>query len=152
MDPAQNAAPSSVGEIAYNAYGAAVGWKTVSGSAMPPWSDQRSDLQEAWSAAAIALCRDVHGRYLTARERAAGVEMILTHTQQQLMETNAALTASRADLDAERTYLREYRATVRAVDANQSAIIEELRAKVLELEARITQLTAARDTESGPQG
>lgn len=43
------------GQIAYNAYGDAREWKTVSGTPMPKWNDQHRDLRDAWEIGATAV-------------------------------------------------------------------------------------------------
>jgi hypothetical protein len=45
----------SLGELAYNAYCEAVGYKSVKGDTLPAWEDQSERLQEAWDAAAEAV-------------------------------------------------------------------------------------------------
>lgn len=44
-----------LGKVAYEAYGASVGWMTVNGQEMPRWDDQRLTLRAAWQAAAQAV-------------------------------------------------------------------------------------------------
>ncbi len=41
--------------LAYNAYGRVRAWTAVDGSAMPAWSQQREDIQDAWVAAVVAV-------------------------------------------------------------------------------------------------
>ena len=45
----------SLGEIAYNAYCEAVGYKSVRGDTLPIWEDQSERLQEAWERAGEAV-------------------------------------------------------------------------------------------------
>lgn len=45
----------SLGEIAYNAYCEAVGYKSVRGETLPIWEDQSERLQEAWERAGEAV-------------------------------------------------------------------------------------------------
>jgi hypothetical protein len=45
----------SLGEVAYEAYAQAVGYKSVKGDMLPLWADQEERLQEAWDAAAEAV-------------------------------------------------------------------------------------------------
>jgi hypothetical protein len=49
----------SPGEIAYNAYCRAVGWKSVEGEQLPPFSQQSVHLKIAWEAAAEAVIEEV---------------------------------------------------------------------------------------------
>jgi hypothetical protein len=44
-----------LGEIAYNAYCEARGWKSVRGDPLPHWKQQDETLREAWSKAADAV-------------------------------------------------------------------------------------------------
>lgn len=43
------------GQVAYEAYGEVVDWKTVGGTPMPPWEAQSDRLRAAWNAAAFAV-------------------------------------------------------------------------------------------------
>lgn len=51
----------SLGEIAYNAYCEARGWKSVRGEPLPHWAQQDPDLRVAWSKAADAVAAAIHG-------------------------------------------------------------------------------------------
>lgn len=46
---------NKLGEIAYNAYCAARGWKSVRGEPLPHWSQQDQSLRDAWIKAAEAV-------------------------------------------------------------------------------------------------
>jgi hypothetical protein len=52
----------SLGEIAYNAYGEAVGWTSVIGDPLPPWEIQSANLQDAWIAAGNAVKTYLEGK------------------------------------------------------------------------------------------
>jgi len=45
-----------LGEIAYNAYCEARGWKSVHGEPLPHWKQQDETLRAAWTKAADAVC------------------------------------------------------------------------------------------------
>jgi hypothetical protein len=52
----------TLGEIAYTAYCEYVGWKSVNGSDLPKWKDQKESLKLAWNAAANAVVESLdHG-------------------------------------------------------------------------------------------
>jgi hypothetical protein len=45
-----------LGQIAYEAYCAQTGWKSlISGAALPPFAELKTPIQEAWRAAAQAV-------------------------------------------------------------------------------------------------
>lgn len=47
----------TLGQIAYEAYyKTSYGVSLISGVALPPWKDQRPEIQEAWEDAAVAVC------------------------------------------------------------------------------------------------
>lgn len=48
-------AGSGLGRVAYDAYSAAVGGKSVRGEALPSWDNQDHDVAAAWCAAAQAV-------------------------------------------------------------------------------------------------
>ncbi len=48
-----------LGEIAYNAYCAARGWKSVRGEPLPHWQQQDDTLRAAWCDAAEAVSKDI---------------------------------------------------------------------------------------------
>lgn len=48
-----------LGEIAYNAYCAARGWKSVRGEPLPAWGAQDEGLRAAWIAAALAVSNHI---------------------------------------------------------------------------------------------
>jgi hypothetical protein len=48
-----------LGEIAYNAYCAARGWKSVRGEPLPHWQQQDDTLRAAWCDAAEAVAKDI---------------------------------------------------------------------------------------------
>lgn len=48
-----------LGKIAYDAYCAARGWKSVRGEPLPHWQQQSEDLRAAWIAAAEAVSKEI---------------------------------------------------------------------------------------------
>lgn len=48
-----------LGEIAYNAYCAARGWKSVLGEPLPHWQQQDDTLRAAWCDAADAVAKEI---------------------------------------------------------------------------------------------
>ncbi len=48
-----------LGEIAYNAYCAARGWKSVRGEPLPHWTQQDDTLRAVWCDAADAMSREI---------------------------------------------------------------------------------------------
>lgn len=48
--------PKTAGQIAYEAYCGATGWKSlITGATLPGWLDLRPDVQAAWEASALAV-------------------------------------------------------------------------------------------------
>jgi hypothetical protein len=43
-------------QIAYEAYAEHQHWKNYQGLPIPPWSEVRQDIQDAWGAATSAVC------------------------------------------------------------------------------------------------
>ena len=54
-DLAAAATDADLGETAYLAYCASVGWKSFTGDKLPLWRDQQERLREAWTRAAAAV-------------------------------------------------------------------------------------------------
>lgn len=48
-----------LGEIAYDAYCAARGWKSVRGEPLPHWRQQDETLRNAWVTAAQAVAKEI---------------------------------------------------------------------------------------------
>jgi hypothetical protein len=48
-----------LGEIAYNSYCAACGWKSTLGEPLPHWQQQDNALRAAWFAAADAVAKEI---------------------------------------------------------------------------------------------
>lgn len=53
-------AEDDLGRVAYDAYGNARKWKTVSGATMPDWVDCAAEIQAGWIAAALAVVNCVY--------------------------------------------------------------------------------------------
>lgn len=50
----------SLGQIAFEAYGDFRTWRDWGGNAMPPWSEVRQGIREAWEVAARAVVEASH--------------------------------------------------------------------------------------------
>jgi hypothetical protein len=46
-----------LGQVAYQAYCDAVGWKAINGDKLPPFAQQSARIQDAWIAAAEAVAQ-----------------------------------------------------------------------------------------------
>jgi hypothetical protein len=98
----------SPGEIAYTAYGDAVGWKTMSGSAMPPWSEQAERLRIAWDAAGAAVAAvlavgdiaDTNARRLLALTELRAIQASMREVAAQLGAAHNAATGILMERDA----------------------------------------------------
>lgn len=66
---AESASPESepksgadLGAVAYTAYSEAVGGKSVGGTKLPAWEDQKDEIQDAWIVATQAVLTALFGR------------------------------------------------------------------------------------------
>jgi hypothetical protein len=123
-------APKTLGQIAYEAYGAARDWKTVSGGGMPEWHDQRPDLQLAWEAgAAAAADAGTHELRHAASALAGEVGRLRAGRELRIMA---------ADLHAALVEIAPQEAS------DHAAVARDLMARVREaLDARVAFLEAA---------
>lgn len=54
--------PPNFGQIAYEAYSDASGWKGVLGDSLPQWAQMDKEVQAAWSKAAAAVLKEADER------------------------------------------------------------------------------------------
>lgn len=52
---------ADLGAVAYGAYSASVGGKSVSGQKLPSWEDQKEEIRAAWAAGALAVLAALYG-------------------------------------------------------------------------------------------
>lgn len=56
----------TLGQLAYEAYATHTGWKSlVTNQAIPPWSQLKPEIQQAWEAVGYALEEKIIGRRIT---------------------------------------------------------------------------------------
>lgn len=53
---------ADLGAVAYGAYSEAVGGKSVGGTKLPTWEDQKEEIQAAWISATQAVLTALYGR------------------------------------------------------------------------------------------
>lgn len=61
----------TLGQVAYEAYCAKTGWKSlVSGADLPQWAELKSEIRDAWGDAAEAVAGELESRATQAQEAA----------------------------------------------------------------------------------